>query len=194
MTARRGRRPGDTDVTRAAILDAARLVFAERGYERGTIRGIASEAGVDPALVHHHFGTKQDLFVAAHGIPFAPGAAIEGLFEDHHGESPGAALTRLYLTAFAQSGSMEALLRSAVSNAMARDMLRDFVQHEILAVIEARLDTDDAALRAALVGSHLVGLLMARRIIGLDALAAAEIDDLVAAVGPALDRYLTGDL
>src|ERR687897_3533809 len=69
--ARTGRRPGVSG-TREAILDAARRAFAEQGYQRATIRGVAELAGVDPALVHHYFGTKQELFVAAVRLPVNP--------------------------------------------------------------------------------------------------------------------------
>ncbi len=74
MTSRpaRGRRPGNPAITRQSILEAARATFARAGYERATIRAIASAAAVDPALVHHYFGTKEELFVAAHEIPISP--------------------------------------------------------------------------------------------------------------------------
>lgn len=193
MTKRRGRRPGDPEVTRRAILQAARRVFADHGYERATIRAIAAAAGVDPALIHHYFGTKQGLFVAAHDLPISPPGVEAGLDEDG-GRTPGEHMARTYLAAFADNASLEALVRSAVSNPTARDMLRGFIETEILHRWVSRLDRPDARLRVALAHSHLIGLFMARHILELDALTTADADDLVAAIAPALDRYLTGDL
>ena len=187
--ARRGRRPGDPAVTRQTILEAARTAFAESGYEKVTIRAIAAGAGVDPALVHHHFGSKQELFVAAHDLPVSPAlvrAAIDGT-----GGTLGERLARSYLSAtLADGGPLEALVRSAMSNPTAREMLRDFVEGEILDAFEGEIEGPDARLRVALAGSHLVGLFMMRRILGIDAVSDAALEDLVIAIAPALDRYL----
>ena len=71
MSGRRGRRPGRSD-TRSDILSAARDAFAEHGYDRATVRDIATRAGVDAAMVHHWFGTKERLFQAAVDVPFDP--------------------------------------------------------------------------------------------------------------------------
>ena len=75
MAVKRGRRPGPTE-TPAAICAAARRQFAERGFDRTTVRSVAAEAGVDPALVIHHFGSKQRLFLEATELPFPPGSAL----------------------------------------------------------------------------------------------------------------------
>lgn len=195
MTTRpaRGRRPGDPGVTRRQILEAARTAFSRAGYERATIRAIAGRAGVDPALVHHHFGTKEELFVAAHEIPVSPAAVREAL--DRGEGTLGERVTRLYLGADpTEGGPFEALIRAAVSNPTARRMLRRFIEHGLLDSLAPRLGTPDARLRMALAGSHLVGLLMARRVVGVDVLREADPEHLVAMVAPAIDRYLTGDL
>lgn len=195
MTTRpaRGRRPGDPAVTRRRILEAARSVFARTGYERATIRSIAARAQVDPALVHHHFGAKEDLFVAAHEIPISP-AAVRAALAGGNG-TLGERVTRLYLeAALTEGGPFEALVRAAVSNPTARRMLRRFIERGLLDSLAPLLGTSDARFRIALAGSHLVGLLMARRVVGVDVLREADLDHLVAVVAPAIDRYLTGDL
>jgi len=195
LTARpaRGRRPGDPAVTRRRILQAARAAFAEAGYERATIRAIAGRAEVDPALVHHHFGTKEELFVAAHELPISP-ASVRAVLQGGEG-TLGERVTRLYLgAALTEGGPFEAMLRAAVSNPTARRMLRRFLEHGLLDGLAPLLGTPDARFRLALAGSHLVGLLMARRVIGVDVLREADLDQLVAVVAPAVDRYLTGDL
>ncbi len=189
----RGRRPGDPAVTRRRILQAARAAFAEAGYERATIRAIAGRAEVDPALVHHHFGTKEELFVAAHELPLSP-AAVRAVLQSGEG-TLGERVTRLYLgAALIEEGPFEAMLRAAVSNPTARRMLRRFLERGLLDGLAPLLGTPDARFRLALAGSHLVGLLMARRVIGVDVLREADLDRLVAVVAPAVDHYLTGDL
>jgi AcrR family transcriptional regulator len=192
VSTRRGRRPGDPAVTRRAIVEAARKVFAEHGYERATIRAIAAAAGVDPALVHHHFGAKQELFVAAHDLPISP-ATIEAVLAGDEG-TLGERLVRAYLTAaISERTPLEALVRSAVSNPTARDMLREFFENEILHRFADRVARPDARMRMALAGSQLIGLFMMRRILELDPIRTADVEDLVAAVAPTLDRYLGAD-
>jgi AcrR family transcriptional regulator len=175
-------------VTRRAILDAAREVFAGQGYDGATIRSIAAEAGVDPALVHHHFGTKEDLFVAATEFPFSP-ALIEAAIRGTDG-TIGERLARAYLTAVLDGGAIEALIRSAMTNRRARGLLREFVESAVLDAFEGYVEGPDARLRMALAGSHLVGVVMFRRIIGVGALVETDVEDIVQMVAPALDRYL----
>src|SRR6266566_170590 len=85
--ARTGRRPGNQD-TREAILAAAREAFAERGYDRVSIRAIATSAGVDPALVHHYFGTKDQLFLATVDAPIDPGEILPKILAGERDELP----------------------------------------------------------------------------------------------------------
>ncbi len=190
---RRGRRPGDPQVTRQAILKAARTTFAEAGYERATIRSIATLAGVDPALVHHHFGSKEDLFAAAHEYPVSPSAVKEAL---EAGEGTmGERLARLLLEAdVAATQPFEALVRAAMSNQRARRMLRRFIEKGVLDVVAAQLEAPDARLRIALAGSHLMGLFVMRRVIGVDVARATDLETIVEMVAPVIDHYLTGDL
>jgi AcrR family transcriptional regulator len=194
--ARTGRRPGNSG-TREAILDAARHAFAERGYQQATIREVAGIAGVDPALVHHYFGTKQDLFVAAVDIPVNPFEAFVALVSEEGLETLGERLLGLFLSVWDQSDQhspMLALIRSAVSEERAAAMLREFITEEILGRIARELGTPDAKLRTNLVASQLVGLIMARYVIRIEPLASTPAPVLVAAIGPTLQRYITGDI
>jgi AcrR family transcriptional regulator len=194
--ARTGRRPGNSG-TREAILDAARRAFAERGYQQATIREVAGLAGVDPALVHHYFGTKQDLFVAAVEIPVNPFEAFVALVSEEGLETLGERLLGLFLSVWDQTeqhSPMLALIRSAVSEERAAAMLREFITEEILGRIARELGTPDARLRTNLVASQLVGLIMARYVIRIEPLASTPAPVLVAAIGPTLQRYITGDI
>ncbi|MEE4274892.1 MAG: TetR family transcriptional regulator [Thermoleophilia bacterium] len=190
-----GRRPGESG-TREAILEAARACFAETGYDRATIRGIAAGAGVDPALVLHYFGSKEDLFAAALELPvspqqiFARGAAAGA-------DQLGAVIVRTFLEAWEPPETrvrLMAMLRSAMTNEIAMGMVRDLLVREVFGPITQALGVPDAPLRATLVGSQFVGLAIIRFIGRLEPLASASVDDLVAAVGPTVQRYLTGDL
>jgi AcrR family transcriptional regulator len=199
---RTGRRGGDSG-TREAILDAARKRFAAHGYDGATIRGIAGDAGVDPALVHHFFGTKERLFSAAVRLPMVPGELISSALAAGAAD-PGASLgEHLVLTVLSAWDVAEiretflGLLRSAATSEPALVMLREFVTEAIVGRLSAAAQTADPAqarFRAALVASQVVGLGLARQVLGLEPLAEADRAELAAAVGPTLDRYLTGDL
>jgi AcrR family transcriptional regulator len=194
--ARTGRRPGNSG-TRQAILDAARRAFAERGYQQASIREVAAMAGVDPALVHHFFGRKQDLFVAAVEFPVNPFEAFIALVNEEDRETLGERLLGLFLSVWDrpdQRSPVLAMIRSAVSDERAAAMLREFMTEEVLGPIARELGTPDARLRTNLVASQLVGLIMARYVIGIEPLASTPAAVLVAAVGPTLQRYITGDI
>jgi AcrR family transcriptional regulator len=187
-----GRRPGRSG-TREAILAAARSRFAELGYEGATIRAIAADAGVDPALVHHYFGTKEQLFAAAVRLPFAPGEVLAEALRAEP-ERIGEAIARAALTAWEDPAAREAatgLLRAAASNERAAAMLRGFAEGAIIGPISRTIDAPDAALRAALVGSQVVGVVLARHVVRIGPLAAADLEELVRRIGPTLQRYLT---
>jgi AcrR family transcriptional regulator len=193
--ARTGRRPGVSG-TREAILDAARRAFAEQGYQQATIRGVADLAGVDPALVHHYFGTKQELFVAAVELPVNPIEQLMAVLADEP-DQIGQRIVEVFLSIWdhaADRSPLLALIRSAVGDERAAAMLREFITEEVLGQLARRLGSPDARLRATLVGSQLIGLAMARYIVRVEPLASAPAAELAAAVGPTLQRYLTGDV
>lgn len=197
---RTGRRAGDSG-TRAAILEAARDQFAERGYEGATIRAIAAVAKVDPALVHHFYGTKERLFAAAMQLPFVPSEAIAAALADRPADQPaGAHLVRTALGLWDSPGVREAfvgILRSALTSDQAAAMLREFVSGAILAPVASLAggtDPEQTPFRTSLVGSHMLGLALARYVLQLPPVATADADALAAAIGPTIDRYLTGDI
>jgi AcrR family transcriptional regulator len=192
---RTGRRPGPS-TTRRDILAAARASFAELGYDRTSLRGVAARAGVDPALVHRFFGSKDDLLVAALTVTLNPGERIPELMEGEPG-TLGERVLGYFLSVWEQSPSREVLigmLRSATTNEHAATLLREFFSGEVLGRIAARLGHGDAQLRATLVSSQLLGLAMVRYIVRIEPLASASPETLVAAVAPTLQRYLTGEL
>ena len=130
--ARTGRRPGVSG-TREAILDAARRAFAEHGYQHATIRGVADLAGVDPALVHHYFGTKQALFVAAVQLPVNPVEQLMAVLAEDPGQA-GERMVELFLSIWdhaADQSPLLALVRSAVGDEHAAAMLREFITEEV---------------------------------------------------------------
>ncbi|WP_343448742.1 TetR/AcrR family transcriptional regulator [Micromonospora oryzae] len=196
-TARRtGRRPGNPG-TREAILDAARAAFAGRGFDAASIRSIAAAAGVDPALVHHYFGGKDQLFLAAMGAPLDPGELLPRVLAGD-ADGVGERLVRTFLGVWDSpaGAAAVALLRSAVSNEWTARLLREFLVTQVLRRVLHHLDVDPAELplRGSLVASQLVGLALMRYVVRLEPVASAPPETLVAAVGPTVQRYLRGGL
>jgi AcrR family transcriptional regulator len=192
---RSGRRPGNSD-TRAAIRAAAGRQFAERGYDRTSLRSIAAEAGVDPALVAHFFGSKNKLFVEVVELPFDPADAFQTIFAGHRDEV-GHRLAHFLVMLFEDPEAqrrMTGLVRAAASEPEAARMVREVVARQILARIVEELGVGDAEVRASLVSSQVVGLLMARYIVGVEPLASLPAEWVAAAIGPNLQRYLTEPL
>jgi AcrR family transcriptional regulator len=190
-----GRRPGESG-TRAAILDAARQEFGGVGFDRATIRGIAAVAGVDPALVHHYFGTKNALFDAALQVPVSADEIVPRVLAgDPDGIGERAVRTMLALWEDEQRQTVfRAMIRSAASNEQAAAMIRTIVTRQIIGPIAHALAMPDAELRASLVGSQIMGLMMVRFITRIEPLASATADEVVAAVAPTIQRYLVGDI
>jgi AcrR family transcriptional regulator len=188
---RTGRRPGPT-TSPDAILEAARRQFAEAGYELTSIRGVAAGAGVDAALVVHFFGSKERLFRAAVAWPFDPSDVVPRLL------GPGAAglgerLARVFLTVWDDpetSPQLLALLRSAMTNESFARLLREFVVTQLFEHLKEVMDGPDRELREELAAAHLLGIAIMRLVLRVEPLASASIDQLVAQVGPTLDRYL----
>jgi AcrR family transcriptional regulator len=199
---RGGRRAGDSG-TRAAILESARGRFADHGYDRATIRAIAADAGVDPALVHHFYGSKERLFAAAMRLPVVPSEILAAAFDARvrdQSASAGELLVRTALMAWDTAEVRDiflGLLRSALTSERAAAMLREFLADAILGPVALMSDSADpaqAAYRAAIVASQMVGLALARYVLAFEPVAAASVDDLAATIGPTVDRYLTGDI
>lgn len=192
MAPRSGRRPG-TSGTRAAILEAARLAFADRGYDAVSVRGIAREAGVDPALVHHYFGSKDRLFTASLAVPIAPADVVPVVLGDDL-TGAGERVVTMFLTLWDDEATrlpLLAVLRSAIVQEQMAVTLREFFEREVIARIAERVQLDRPALRATIAAAHMMGLLIARYVLHLEPLASATREEVVALVGPTLDRYLT---
>ena len=192
---RTGRRPGGPD-TRERIAAAARALFAERGFDQASVRAIAGRAGVDPALVHHYFGTKQRLFLEAVDFPID---AIDGVREIATGsvEDVGERLVRFALRLWDDPDVLPRLLgvlRSAVTDPEAASMLSALFTRQGLVQVVRALGQDNPEMRAELVGSQIFGLAIARHILRLEPLASADHETIVRAIGPTIQRYLVGEL
>ena len=191
----RGRRPGETK-TRDQIAAAARRLFADRGYDRASVRAIAAEAGVDPALVGHFFGSKERLFLAVVELPFRPEEAVGRLTVGDPDEA-GTRLAEFVLGILedpAGRARVTAMVRAAASEPRAAEVLRETITRQVIGPLARALGADDAALRASLAGSQVVGLVMARYVVGVEPLASRPAAEVAAAIAPTLQRYLMGPL
>ncbi|HTN56246.1 MAG TPA: TetR family transcriptional regulator [Microbacterium sp.] len=187
----RGRPPGESD-SRARIAAAAVHEFGEHGYEGATVRAIATRAGVDAALVHHYFGTKADLFAEITDFPLRPDLEVPRILRGPR-DQVGERIVRFVLEAFDRPDVRKRgviVLRTAISGKLTAPLVTGFLSRELLPRIAAELDSPDATLRASLVASQIAGMLITRYIVKLPALADATIDELVARVGPTIQRYL----
>jgi AcrR family transcriptional regulator len=191
----RGRRRGGPD-TRGQILAAARESFASKGFAGTTIRAVAGDAGVDPALVHHYFGSKDDLFLAALEIPVDPRRLVPTILD---GGVPGAGerLVRLFLSVWDDPQArlpLLGLVRSSLVQDTPETLLRQGVLRMILEPLRSALPEREADRRVQLVVSQMAGLVVARYLLALDPLASMPADEVVAWVAPTVQRYLDGPL
>jgi AcrR family transcriptional regulator len=196
LARRSGRRPGNQD-TKQSILESARTAFAEIGYDKASIRAIAAAAQVDPALVHHYFGTKEKLFLAAMNSPINPAELVPKAMAGPR-EQAGERLVALVLSVWDSpaGAAAVALLRSAMSNEWTARLMREFVVTQVLryALAELGIDEKEAPTRAALVATQIGGLALVRYVLKVEPVASAPAEQLVAALAPSVQRYLTGDL
>ena len=192
---RSGRPPGASDA-RERILGAARDAFGAAGLDGATIRSIAAAASVDPALVHHYFGTKERLFVAATHLPIDVAALLPQVL-DGPPDRIGHRLVAAFLSVWddpATRAPLLGILRSAMNDERAAVMTRSLILGEAFEPIVSALGLPDAALRATLVGTQLAGLVMVRYVVQVEPLALADPEVLVEAIGPTLTRYLRGPI
>lgn len=178
-------RARDAVATRAAILDAGRRQFAREGFDRVTVRSVAAEAGVDPALVMRYFTNKAGLFTEA--------AAVELVLPDLSGRGPDEiadALVDRFFALFEDSPTLLVLLRAAATSAEAAERLLAVILDQAGPAL-AKAAVDRPAERSALVGSQILGVAFVRLVLGAPALAAMSRVELRAWVGPTLARYLT---
>jgi AcrR family transcriptional regulator len=192
---RTGRRPGSAD-TRGRILVAARQAFGERGYDGASVRDIAGRAGVDAALVHHYFGTKQRLFLAATELPVDPATMLPQILAGGR-EGMGERFVRFLVDLWDRPDVRPLLMgvvRSAATDAVAAGMARRLLADGPFLALAHAADRPDAGLRATLAGSQLMGLAMARYVLRVEPLASMSPAGVATLLGPAIDRFLTGDL
>jgi AcrR family transcriptional regulator len=192
---RGGRRKGES-LTRESILAAAAHQFAESGYDRATLRSIAGEAGVDPKLIAHFFGNKQQLFIASVGLPINPADLLSVMVSGSR-ETMGERITEVLTSILEQPEvhqKVAALIRAASGEPEAARMLREFLTREVFGPAAQKLEIDNAQLRINLVGSQVVGLITARYIVGVEPLASAPPRLIAAVIGETLRRYLLDPL
>ena len=193
---RLGRAPGSPP-NREAILQAARGYFEEHGYDRATIRAIAAQARVDPALVHHYFGSKDQLMVAALRLPVNPREVVAELLAgdvDTIGERLLRRVLAVWGDEWGSGGPFIGLIRAAVTREDAARMMREFFTREIIGRVVEALDVSQPRLRVALVASQLMGLAMARFILRFEPIAGADPETLIACYAPTIQRYMTGPM
>ena len=192
---RPGRPPGTSD-TRERILASARELFARNGIDKTSIRAVAAGAGVDPALVHHYYGTKQQLFTAAIHIPIDPMQVI-GPMRETPVEELGLKLPSVLLPLWdSEIGSgFIATLRSLLAGSEV-SLVRSFLQEVIAVEVGSRVDDPPGSgmIRVQFVASQLVGVVMARYILELEPFASLPVEQIAETIAPNLQRYLTGDL
>jgi AcrR family transcriptional regulator len=189
----RGRRPAGSD-TKAEIMAAARRRFAEFGYPRTTMRAIADDADVDPRLITHFFGSKQQLFATVIELPFDPGTVFPALLGGG-GEDVGRRLAEFILGVLDNPqarNTLTGIIRAAASEEAAAAQIRDRFVTRMLIPLAEQLGSDRPELRAALVGSQVVGLTFARHVVGVPALSSAERSELVGFLAKVFDVYLRG--
>jgi AcrR family transcriptional regulator len=179
--------------SRQRILDAAATLFRERGYSGTSVRAIATQAGVDPAMVYYFFDTKQGLLTATLDMSPNVPPAFESIFAGDLG-GIGERIVRALLEAMDTSSSapFAILTRAATTPDQSETLLREFIDRELTGRLTAMLDTPDAVMRVGLVSTYLLGLAVARYVIKIEPIATASVDELVGRIGPTLQQLLTG--
>ena len=189
-----GRRPGQSG-SREHILRAARDHFARFGYDRATLRAIAADARVDPALLRHFFGSKHGVFLAAMRIPFDPALLIQALAapgRDGIGERTVRTFVRIWDSP--EGAPLRGLLRAVVADDTAADLMRAFVTREVLGRLAGALGVDRPSMRAGLVASQLLGIALLRYVLRLEPFASATAEEIASLAGPTVQRYFGDEL
>ncbi|MFI6297674.1 TetR family transcriptional regulator [Nonomuraea sp. NPDC050790] len=171
--------------TKAVILAAARERFAADGYEKATIRSIAGDAGIDPAMVMRYFGNKEKLFAAA--------AHIDLKFPDFAAlprEELGKALVSHFLGLWEHNEALQVLLRTGVTNEAAAERMRAIFAGQLTPVVAALTSPEQAPIRAGLAASQILGLALARYILKFPPIVAMPREDLITWTAPTIQRYL----
>ena len=193
---RRPGRPAGNSDTRDRILTSARELFARNGIGNTSIRAVAAAAGVDSALVHHYFGTKERLFGAAVRIPIDPMEVIGPLREVPVEELGYQIPSKLLPLWDSELGAgLMATLRSVIAGSEV-NLFRSFIQDVIAVEVGGRVDDPPGSgvIRVQFVASQLIGVVMARYILELEPFKSLPPEQIARTIAPNLQRYLTGDL
>ncbi|MGK5553057.1 TetR family transcriptional regulator [Actinomadura kijaniata] len=185
----RGRRPGPTE-TREEILAAARGLFAEKGYDGASLRAIARAAGVDPALVHHFYGSKEGVFIAAMRFPIDPAELLPTIMSAPR-EELGETMVRVFHRIWDDPegrAPILAMLRSAMTNEKAAAMMREFVSSALFARASELRGVPLERVNAAV--GQMIGVAMLRYVLRVEPIASLTEDELVELLAPTLQRYL----
>ena len=188
-----GRRPGTPD-TRGEVLAAARTSFADKGFERTTIRSVAAAAGVAPGMVHHFFGSKEDLFLEALEVPFDPRVVLRPVAEGPPDEV-GLRLARVMVGIWEDEARREpllALVRGAMTSEGIAMMLRDGFLRIVAASLGSAVSGPDSTLRLQLAVSHVLGMLLFRFVVRVEPLASTPAEELIERLAPVLQHHLRG--
>lgn len=186
-----GRRPGGAD-TRRTVLEAARAEFAALGYQKASMRAIARAAGVDAALLHHYFGSKDKLFLAALEFPVDPRLIVDQVLAGDRAQV-GERVARFVLALWEQPTVRDrllAVLRTAAASEEVAALMRGFMVTEVVSRVAAGLDAPQPELRVELVMSQILGLAVARYVIAVEPLASAPGEDLLPLLARAVQGYL----
>jgi AcrR family transcriptional regulator len=179
--------------TRTAILDAARVRFATDGFTSSTIRKIAADAGVDPSLVMQYFGSKDDLFASVMDLGPNTMSRISDAFTGPD-DSIGERVTRAFLEVWdgdpVVSQPLQALLRAAIGNAEATVQLRGLIQKRVIDDLSPGLRDGDMATRIEIASSMLVGIVVGRQLVKIEALVQQDREALIAYIAPGIQAIL----
>jgi AcrR family transcriptional regulator len=176
---------------REAILDAARTQFAAQGFEGATMRAIAREAGVDPALVSYYFGSKSGLFVESLRLPVNPAEAIGALLAEGTHDL-GARLATRFLQVWDNPATGRPLIGVLRSVSGQPELMREFVERQILPRFAGAIEGPNPELRATAVATQMLGLAFARYVLRVEPLASAQPEAIVDLIAPTLQRYIDG--
>lgn len=188
-----GRRPGGPD-TRGEIVRAARESFADKGFAATSIRAVARQAGVDAALVHHYFDSKDELFIEAMALPLDPRQVAAAILDGSR-EDLGRRIATVFLNVWESDEGqqrMKAMLRSVVTSDEVARIMREGMTRMILEPVSRFIDVPDAKLRVGLIASHLIGMALTRYVVELEPVASADLDTLVERLAPAIQQYVSG--
>jgi AcrR family transcriptional regulator len=187
-----GRRPGGPD-TRGEILRAARESFAGKGFTSTSMRAVAREAGVDAALVHHYFDSKDELFIESMALPIDPRQVAAVVLAGPR-EELGRRIVSTFLGVWESPDGqqqMKAIMRSVVSSEDVARLMREGITQMIIGPVSDALGVPDARLRVSLVATQLIGLAMTRYLVDLDPVASTPVAELIDRIAPVIQHYLT---